>query len=102
MVTREVDRIAVYGREGGLSVHELIGAQDQLREHAARRWIAAYEDALSKYRERDFLAALRQFEAILRELPDDGPSQVMRNRCIELSRTGCADAWQPVSALTRK
>ncbi|MCC8979015.1 adenylate/guanylate cyclase domain-containing protein [Bradyrhizobium acaciae] len=102
MVTREVDRIAVYGREGGLSVHELIGAQDQLRDHAACRWIGAYEDALRKYRERDFPGALRQFEDILRERPDDGPSQVMRNRCVELSRTGCADAWEPVSALTRK
>ena len=102
MVLREVDRIAVYGREGGLSVYELIGAKDELARQAECRWIAAYEDALRKYGERDFSGALRQFEDILRERPDDGPSQVMRNRCVELSRIGCADAWQPVSALTRK
>lgn len=102
MVMREVDRIAVYGREGGLSVYELIGAKDGLARQTECRWISAYEDALRKYRQRDFSGALRQFEDLLRERPDDGPSQVMRNRCVELSRTGCADAWRPVSALTRK
>ncbi|WFU41336.1 adenylate/guanylate cyclase domain-containing protein [Bradyrhizobium sp. CB82] len=103
MITREVDKIAVYGREEGLSVYELIqDARDKAAKESACSWITRYQDALEKYRNREFLSALRGFEDLLRERPHDGPAEVMRARCSELSRTGLGESWQPVTTLTSK
>jgi len=72
MITREIDRIAVYGKTEGLAVYELIGsreAADGGDPHEA--WIARYEEGLLKFRKRDFLGAIRCFEAVLCERPHD-------------------------------
>jgi adenylate cyclase len=103
VVTREVDKIAVYGREEGLSIYELVHlAGDQIGEEAACSWIARYQEGLGKYRNRDFLGARRDFEDLLRERPHDGPAAVMLDRCNQLSRIGVSERWQPVTSLKSK
>ena len=101
MLTREVDTIAVYGREEGLSVYELVQARDRLTEEETHSWIARYEEALERYRGGDFNAACFGFEEVLQHRPHDGPAEVMRLRCIELARVG-SDGWRPLTTLTSK
>jgi adenylate cyclase len=98
-VTREIDSIAVYGRTEGLSVYELIGLATDARDAG---WIARYEDGLAKYRDRDFAGAASDFEAVLRERPDDRPTMLLLDRCQRLQQTGVDDAWSPVAALKTK
>ena len=65
MITREIDRIAVYGKTEGLSVYELIGSVEEADgAHARLAWITQYEEGLLKYREptsRAPFAVLRQY-----------------------------------------
>jgi adenylate cyclase len=103
VVTREVDSIAVYGRQEGLAVHELIGlAGEPDAEREGTSWIARYEQGLANYRKRDFTAAIVDFEAVLHEHPRDRASELMLERCRELLLLDPNDAWQPIAALKSK
>ncbi|WP_431201549.1 adenylate/guanylate cyclase domain-containing protein [Bradyrhizobium betae] len=100
VVTREVDSIAVYGREEGVAVYELIGIAGE--DASATGWIARYEQGLSSYRARRFAAALVDFEAVLAERGHDRPAELMGERCREFAAAMPDAAWQPVAALRTK
>jgi adenylate cyclase len=100
LITREIDTIAVYGRNEGLAVFELIGLTDEDGAHPS--WVAQYEQGLASYRRRDFADAIMHFEAALREHPADAPSSEMLDRCKHLARSGADEEWRPVATLTTK
>ncbi|MGC0392915.1 MULTISPECIES: adenylate/guanylate cyclase domain-containing protein [Bradyrhizobium] len=103
VITREVDRIAVYGREEGISVHELIGIAGETADDSdAIGWIAAYERGLASYRARRFADALADFEVVLKQRSYDRPAALMRDRCRQLTSAAPDAAWRAVAALTSK
>jgi adenylate cyclase len=99
-LTREIDSIAVYGRTEGLAVYELIGQVQVSGENTD--WIASYQEGLSKYRRRDFLAATIHFEAVLDKRPDDWPASLLLERCKRLQQAGVDEEWSHVVALKAK
>ncbi|MEZ2144544.1 adenylate/guanylate cyclase domain-containing protein [Bradyrhizobium sp. DN5] len=103
IITREIDSIAVYGREEGFSVYELIGlvGEDGVGNEPPA-WVGHYARGLAHYRARRFTAALADFEAVLSERGRDGPAELMRERCRKLSAAAPDDSWRPVAALTTK
>ena len=102
MVTREIDRIAVYGRTEGLAVYELIDLAQGAGGGPGPAWIAGYEEGLQEYRARNFRAAICCFEAVLRQRPHDRPTELMLDRCRLLEQSGVDDGWSPVVALQSK
>src|SRR6516164_1792600 len=102
MITREIDRIAVYGKTTGLAVYELIDTVQEPNCDARPAWIAQYEEGLLKYRKRDFSSAIRCFEAVLRDRPHDRPAALMLDHCRRLEESGADETWQPVLALKSK
>ncbi len=101
MLTREIDRIAVYGKTEGLAVYELIGpAQDA--NSVDYSWVGDYEEGLRRYRERNFRDARYCFEAVLRQHPHDRPAEIMRERCSVLEQSGVDDKWSSVATLQSK
>ncbi|MCK1384429.1 adenylate/guanylate cyclase domain-containing protein [Bradyrhizobium sp. 21] len=101
IVTREIDSIAVYGREEGFSVYELIGLVGE-NEAETLAWIGRYEQGLANYRARRFAAALADFEAVLAERGHDRPAELMRDRCRQFADAAPDPSWRPVAALTTK
>jgi adenylate cyclase len=99
MITREIDRVAVYGKTEGLAVYELIAP---LTGDIRPAWIAKYEEGLLKYRKRNFSGAIRCFETVLRECPHDRPTELMLDRCMLLEKSGVDDGWSPIVALQSK
>ncbi|WFU28818.1 adenylate/guanylate cyclase domain-containing protein [Bradyrhizobium sp. CB1717] len=100
VLTREIESIAVYGREEGLSVHELIGIVDEGVTEAG--WIADYEHGLANYQARRFAAALADFEAVLKQRAHDRPAELMRDRCRQFIAAAPDAGWRPIAALTSK
>ncbi|MET4389141.1 adenylate cyclase [Bradyrhizobium sp. F1.4.3] len=101
VVTREIDSIAVYGREEGFPVYELIGLAEESGGEMPD-WIGRYEQGLANYRERRFAAALADFEAVLNERGHDRPAELMRDRCRQFAAAAPDAAWRPVATLTTK
>jgi adenylate cyclase len=103
IITREVDSITVYGRMEGLAVYELIDLAEEAGGECRRaRWLASYEQGLASYRDRDFVAAITCFEAVLHERPDDGPAALMLERCRSLEQSGADEKWLPIATLKSK
>jgi adenylate cyclase len=80
VLARPVDWVAVKGKSQAVLVYELLAPKgdagkgmEELAELSAR--------ALSLYRGRDWTAALRLFEEVLRLRPDDGPARLLAARC---------------------
>jgi adenylate cyclase len=99
-IIREIDNIAVYGRTEGLAVYELIGLAEFGGE--SRDWITSYEEALSRYRQRDFSGAIIHLEMVLGRRPNDRPASLLLERCKRLQQSGVDEKWSPVTALQVK
>jgi adenylate cyclase len=101
IITREIDHIAVYGREEGLSAYELV---DLAGEHEASHrapWIERYERGLAKYRDRDPTGAIVEFEAVLWDRQQDQATKVLLERCRRLQSQTPKD-WQAIAVLNSK
>ena len=101
IVTREVDRIAVYGREEGLSAYELVDLAGEGDARDSAPWVTRYEQGLAKYRDRDLTGAMAEFEAVLRDRPQDQPAKLLLERCRE-TLGQMPDDWRPVAVLKSK
>jgi adenylate cyclase len=103
IVTREIDSIAVYGREEGFSAYELIGLVGEGGDgDTTAGWIGRYEQGLADYRARRFSDALAHFEAVLNERGHDRPAELMRDRCRQFAAAAPDTTWRPVASLTTK
>ncbi len=99
LVFRPVDWVRVKGRRQPAKVYELVGATAPPDVADA---LARYEDALDAYRERRFDDAIGLLDAVRATLPDDGPSAVLRARCVAfLAQPPPAD-WDGVHELMVK
>ncbi len=93
---RLVDKVAVKGKVEALRVYELLGTLD---EAGPRRALAAkYEGALEAYFRRDFAGAL----AVAETLGDDGPGQVLAERCRRMIEHPPPAEWNGVFVAATK
>src|SRR5579863_1653195 len=99
IVVRELDRLAVYGRAGGLQIFELLGMAG---ESDIPEWIRLYEAGLAAYRARDFDAAIEAFEKVLGLRKEDRPSVLMIERCKRALAAPAGEDWDDTAiALTK-
>lgn len=96
---RELDRLMVYGRAGGLKIYELLAADNEI---AAPHWVSLYESGLAAYRARKFTAAIGFFEKAREARGDDPPSRVMIARCRQLLTAPPGEDWQAINAMQVK
>jgi adenylate cyclase len=77
---RELDLVAVKGREAPVRVFEVLALKEDLTpETISRR--REFAHGLDLYRRGDFARAAARFTAILEAAPEDGPCRTFRNRC---------------------
>jgi adenylate cyclase len=81
IVTRLVDKVAVYGRRGGIAVYELLGLTEARAELGDLSWIAQYDAGFDHYLNRDFDRAIEAFREADRLRGRDEPSRRMILRC---------------------
>src|SRR6516165_1562888 len=97
---RELDRLMVYGRSGGLTIYELLDVDDAAT--VLPRWVTLYERALAAYRSQDFAGALLLFRQVLAEREADQPARLMLARCSEFVRSPPGQDWQATNAMKVK
>jgi adenylate cyclase len=100
IVVRELDRLAVYGRAGGLQIYELLAMADEAG--AAPEWAKAYESGLASWRARDFTAAIASFEQARQIRNDDAASSVMIARCKEQLENPSGEDWDGTTVAKSK
>jgi len=100
IIVRELDRLMVYGREGGLAIYELLGVAEGGAEPPA--WAALYEHVLAAYRARDFPAAVKGCQEVLLARPADQPAQIMLARSREFLHSAPGTDWEAANAMKVK
>jgi adenylate cyclase len=98
---RFIDLVAVKGKREPAEVYELYSMTGQ-PERLAPELLEGYSHGVRCYRDRDFVAARDYFEAALNLDPDDRPSQLYRERCLELLEDPPPDDWDGVFVMTHK
>jgi adenylate cyclase len=97
---RELDRLVVYGRAGGLAIYELLGVAADGTEPPC--WAVLYKSALTAYRAQDFARATSLFHQVLAANGSDRPSQIMLERCREFLQSPPGEDWEAANAMKRK
>ena len=97
---RELDRLVVYGRAGGLAIYELLGVAENGAE--APHWAALYESALAAYRAQDFAGAMSFFQQALAAKGADHPAQIMLERCRGFLQSPPGQDWEATNAMKVK
>ena len=97
---RELDRLMVYGRAGGIAIYELLDMADQ--GAAPFAWVARYESGLAAFRARDFKAAIGLFQQVLDAKASDQPAQIMLERCRHFLQSPPGDDWEATNAMKAK
>jgi adenylate cyclase len=91
ILVRELDRLAVYGRAGGLQIYELLRMAGEATEPSG--WVDNYESGLAAYRARDFAGAIGHFQKAIDLRGEDAASSTMIERCKQLLKAPAEDGW---------
>jgi adenylate cyclase len=97
---RELDRLMVYGRSGGLAIYELLDVDDVAT--VLPRWVTLYERALAAYRSQDFAGAMLLFQQVLADREADQPAHLMVARCNEFLNSPPGQDWQATNTMKVK
>lgn len=100
IVVRELDRLAVYGRAGGLQIYELLGMAGEL--DGAGDWVNRYEAGLTAWRAQDFAAAIASFEKVIELRKDDAASALMIERCKHQIENPSDEDWDGTTVAKSK
>lgn len=92
---RELDLVAVKGKEQAVRVFEVLGLTGELTPEVIRRR-QDFAEGLKFYRQGRFAEAQTRFEAILAENPEDGPAKTFLARCRQFQSVSPPDPWDTV------
>jgi adenylate cyclase len=100
ILVRELDRLMVYGRAGGIAIYELL----DVAEHGAGppNWVALYDSGLAAFRSRDFAAAIVFFQQVLETKASDQPARMMLERSRQFLTSPPAADWEATNAMKAK
>lgn len=93
-VAREVDKIRVKGKKHPVTIYELLGPVSEQKVHQSL--LTTYNSALECYRTHNWEEAAGKFGPILVNYPDDGPTQVLLQRCLEFMDEPPPPEWDGV------
>jgi adenylate cyclase len=100
VLVRELDRLAVYGRAGGLQIYELLDMADASKE--TPDWVRSYESGLASYRARDFATAIEAFEKAQGLRQQDQASSLMIERCRQAMLSPMPEDWDGTAVALKK
>jgi adenylate cyclase len=101
-VGRELDWIAVKGKETGVGVYQVLATKEEGVSAETSALLTGYADGLALYRARRFEEALAKFESLLERHSDDGPTQLLADRCREYIAHPPPEDWNGVYHMTVK
>ena len=89
--TRELDLVAVVGKEEPIRVFELLEMAGVQLPEAKEEALQRYDEGMKAYKNHDWASARTYFLSALEACPDDGPSALYAGRCEQ----HCADPPPP-------
>ncbi|MCX7167599.1 MAG: GAF domain-containing protein [Rhodocyclales bacterium] len=99
---REIDLIRVRGRDMPVAIYEAIGHHSEDSFPHRAEVLAAFNEGLGLYRQREWAGAEHCFGQALAANPGDGPSRIYLERCRIYRNTPPPREWDGVSMMQNK
>src|SRR5260370_1526800 len=95
-------RVQVKGKKEPVEIFTLIGALNDDVDPEFLKWLQAYEEAIVKFRKRDFKGAKIVFSHFLEFYPDDALGKMYLASALEYEQSPPDDAWKAVEEFKKK
>ena len=99
---RSVARVQVKGKTKPVDVFTFVGARGEEVNPEFLKWLETYEEALDKFRARDFTDAKILFSRFLEFYPDDLLAKMYLQRALEYEQAPPDEAWDAVEVFQKK
>ena len=99
---RSVARVQVKGKTEPVEIFTLIGAHNEDVDPEFLKWLQAYEEAIVKFRKRDFKDAKILFSHFLEFYPDDALGKMYLASALEFEQSPPDEAWNAVEVFKKK
>jgi len=99
---RSVARVQVKGKTKPVDVFTFVGARGDDVNPEFLKWLETYEEALDKFRARDFMDAKILFSRFLEFYPDDLLAKMYLQRALEYEQTPPDAEWEAVEVFQKK
>ena len=96
---REIDLMRAKGFAEPVAIYEIM---EHYPEDKLQDVVSSYQDGLAAYRAQHWEDAICLFGNALAHYPEDGPSQVLLNRCVYYRSNPPAENWDGVWTMTEK
>jgi adenylate cyclase len=97
---RELDKIRVKGKTQPVTIYELLAPMEERSRFEPL--LSRFNEALASYRTHDWPAAAGKLGELLAEFPDDGPTQILLQRCVEFTQEAPEGDWDGVYEMKSK
>jgi len=99
---RSVARVQVKGKTKQVDVITFIAARGEETDTEILKWLETYEEALEKFRARDFTDAKILFSRFLEFYPDDLLAKMYLQRALEYEQAPPDEAWEAIEVFKKK
>jgi adenylate cyclase len=99
---RSVARVQVKGKTKPVDVFTFVAARGEEGDPEFLKWLETYEEALDKFRARDFNDAKILFSRFLEFYPDDLLAKMYLQRALEYEQAPPDEAWEAVEVFKKK
>lgn len=99
---RSVARVQVKGKTKPVDVFTFVGGRGEEADPEFLKWLETYEEALEKFRTRDFTDAKILFSRFLEFYPDDLLAKMYLQRALEYEQAPPDEAWEAVEVFKKK
>jgi hypothetical protein len=99
---RSVARVQVKGKTKPVEISTLLGARNEPLDQEFLKRLESYEEALQKFRARDFTGAKNLFSQFLESYPNDGLAYLYFARASEYETHPPDESWTAVETFQKK
>ena len=99
---RSVARVQVKGKTKPVDVFTFVAARGEETDPEFLKWLETYEEALEKFRARDFTDAKILFSRFLEFYPDDLLAKMYLQRALEYEQAPPDEAWEAIEVFQKK
>ncbi|PYK26594.1 MAG: hypothetical protein DME59_07175, partial [Verrucomicrobia bacterium] len=99
---RSVARVQVKGKTKPVDVFTFVASRAEEADPEFLKWLETYEEALEKFRVRDFTDAKILFSRFLEFYPDDLLAKMYLQRALEYEQAPPDEAWEAVEVFQKK
>ena len=99
---RSVARVQVKGKTKPVDVFTFVAVRGDETDPEFLKWLETYEEALEKFRTRDFTDAKILFSRFLEFYPDDLLAKMYLQRALEYEQVPPDEAWEAIEVFQKK